>query len=57
MLMGLLIHANDLCLYMLQVCVDIFVTTQTYIDIASMSVIPRITGGQVLENVYSCNVL
>ncbi|PQP95396.1 protein transport protein Sec24-like [Prunus yedoensis var. nudiflora] len=30
-----------------QVCVDIFITTQTYIDIASMSVIPRITGGQV----------
>ncbi|XP_022773266.1 protein transport protein Sec24-like At4g32640 isoform X2 [Durio zibethinus] len=30
-----------------QVCVDIFVTTQTYIDIASISVIPRTTGGQV----------
>ncbi|GLT85060.1 hypothetical protein SLE2022_032620 [Rubroshorea leprosula] len=30
-----------------QVCVDIFITTQTYIDIASVSVIPRTTGGQV----------
>ncbi|KAK1288191.1 Protein transport protein Sec24-like CEF [Acorus calamus] len=30
-----------------QVCVDIFITTQTYVDIASMSVVPRITGGQV----------
>ncbi|XP_027367987.1 protein transport protein Sec24-like At4g32640 isoform X2 [Abrus precatorius] len=30
-----------------QVCVDVFVTTQTYVDIASMSVIPRTTGGQV----------
>ncbi|XP_010523551.1 PREDICTED: protein transport protein Sec24-like At4g32640 [Tarenaya hassleriana] len=30
-----------------QVCVDIFITTQTYIDIASISVIPRTTGGQV----------
>ncbi|KAJ0013418.1 hypothetical protein Pint_20562 [Pistacia integerrima] len=30
-----------------QVCVDVFLTTQTYVDIASISVIPRITGGQV----------
>ncbi|PPD68150.1 hypothetical protein GOBAR_DD34967 [Gossypium barbadense] len=30
-----------------QVCVDVFVTTQTYVDIASISVIPRTTGGQV----------
>ncbi|KAK1353434.1 Transport protein Sec24-like [Heracleum sosnowskyi] len=30
-----------------QVCVDAFITTQTYIDIASISVIPRTTGGQV----------
>ncbi|XP_047315997.1 protein transport protein Sec24-like At4g32640 [Impatiens glandulifera] len=30
-----------------QVCVDVFITTQSYIDIASVSVIPRTTGGQV----------
>ncbi|XP_077250435.1 protein transport protein SEC24 C-like [Tasmannia lanceolata] len=30
-----------------QVCVDVFITTQTYIDIASISVVPRTTGGQV----------
>ncbi|XVF39318.1 hypothetical protein PTKIN_Ptkin01aG0025000 [Pterospermum kingtungense] len=30
-----------------QVCVDVFVTTQTYVDIASISVIPKTTGGQV----------
>ncbi|PRQ41322.1 putative von Willebrand factor, type A, Zinc finger, Sec23/Sec24-type, sec23/Sec24, trunk [Rosa chinensis] len=30
-----------------QVCVDIFITTQTYMDIASISVIPRTTGGQI----------
>ncbi|XP_022768178.1 protein transport protein Sec24-like At4g32640 isoform X2 [Durio zibethinus] len=30
-----------------QVCVDVFVTTQTYVDTASISVIPRTTGGQV----------
>ncbi|KAL5542489.1 hypothetical protein UlMin_010199 [Ulmus minor] len=30
-----------------QVCVDIFITTQTYADITSISVIPRTTGGQV----------
>ncbi|OIV91281.1 hypothetical protein TanjilG_01812 [Lupinus angustifolius] len=30
-----------------QVCVDVFVTTQTYVDIASISIIPRTTGGQV----------
>ncbi|OMO96448.1 hypothetical protein COLO4_15270 [Corchorus olitorius] len=30
-----------------QVCVDVFLTTQTYIDIASISVIPGTTGGQV----------
>ncbi|CAN6543653.1 unnamed protein product [Malus baccata var. baccata] len=35
-----------------QVCVDLFITTQSdsYIDIASVSVIPRTTGGQVLLN-------
>ena len=31
----------------LQVCVDVFITTQTYVDVASISVIPRTTGGQV----------
>lgn len=36
---------------MLQVCVDVFVTTQTYVDIASISAIPRTTGGQVYMNV------
>ncbi|XP_031488075.1 protein transport protein Sec24-like At4g32640 isoform X1 [Nymphaea colorata] len=30
-----------------QVCVDLFATTQSYVDIASLSVIPRTTGGQV----------
>ncbi|XP_015571531.2 protein transport protein Sec24-like At4g32640 isoform X1 [Ricinus communis] len=30
-----------------QVCVDVFLTTQTYVDITSISVIPRTTGGQV----------
>ncbi|XVF64559.1 hypothetical protein PTKIN_Ptkin09bG0178500 [Pterospermum kingtungense] len=30
-----------------QVCVDVFITSQTYVDIASISVIPRTTGGQV----------
>ncbi|XP_017698115.3 protein transport protein Sec24-like At4g32640 [Phoenix dactylifera] len=30
-----------------QVCVDIFLTTQTFVDIASISVVPRTTGGQV----------
>ncbi|GLU01056.1 hypothetical protein SLE2022_183820 [Rubroshorea leprosula] len=30
-----------------QVCVDLFITSQTYVDIASVSVIPRTTGGQV----------
>lgn len=30
-----------------QVCVDVFLTTQNYIDIASISVIARTTGGQV----------
>ncbi|KAG6736780.1 hypothetical protein POTOM_060325 [Populus tomentosa] len=29
-----------------QVCVDVFITTQTYVDIASISVIPKTTGGQ-----------
>ncbi|KAH1190561.1 Protein transport protein Sec24-like [Glycine max] len=32
-----------------QVCVDVFVTTQTYVDIASISAIPRTTGGQKQE--------
>ncbi|XP_021741740.1 protein transport protein Sec24-like At4g32640 [Chenopodium quinoa] len=30
-----------------QVCVDFFITTQSYVDIASTSVIPKTTGGQV----------
>ncbi|XP_039120781.1 protein transport protein Sec24-like At4g32640 isoform X1 [Dioscorea cayenensis subsp. rotundata] len=30
-----------------QVCVDIFLTTQSFVDIASISVVPRTTGGQV----------
>ncbi|XP_059451027.1 protein transport protein SEC24 C-like [Corylus avellana] len=30
-----------------QVCVDVFITTQAYVDIASISVVPRTTGGQV----------
>lgn len=30
-----------------QVCVDIFITTQSYVDIASISVVPKTTGGQV----------
>ncbi|KAK4486180.1 hypothetical protein RD792_008849 [Penstemon davidsonii] len=30
-----------------QVCVDLFITSQTYVDIASLSVVPRTTGGQV----------
>ncbi|XP_075480744.1 protein transport protein SEC24 C-like isoform X2 [Primulina tabacum] len=30
-----------------QVSVDLFVTTQTYVDITSLSVVPRTTGGQV----------
>ncbi|MCD7454105.1 hypothetical protein HAX54_023467 [Datura stramonium] len=29
-----------------QVCVDVFLTTQSYVDIASISVLPRTTGGQ-----------
>ncbi|KAM7280123.1 hypothetical protein ACFE04_007257 [Oxalis oulophora] len=32
-----------------QVCVDVFLTTQTYVDIASISVIHRTTGGQVYD--------
>ncbi|KAB5556342.1 hypothetical protein DKX38_007251 [Salix brachista] len=32
-----------------QVCVDVFITTQTYVDIASISVIPKTTGGQLKE--------
>ncbi|GMY18747.1 protein transport protein Sec24-like At4g32640 [Fagus crenata] len=30
-----------------QICVDVFITTQTYVDMGSISVIPRTTGGQV----------
>lgn len=30
-----------------QVSVDVFITTQSYVDIASISVIPRTTGGQL----------
>ncbi|XP_042480943.1 protein transport protein Sec24-like At4g32640 [Macadamia integrifolia] len=32
-----------------QVCVDVFITTQSYVDIASISVVPKTTGGQVLS--------
>ncbi|KAJ3671893.1 hypothetical protein LUZ60_007972 [Juncus effusus] len=30
-----------------QVCVDLFLTTQTFVDIASLSVVPQTTGGQI----------
>ncbi|GLJ22020.1 hypothetical protein SUGI_0412500 [Cryptomeria japonica] len=30
-----------------QVCVDLFLTSQSYVDIASITVVPRTTGGQV----------
>jgi protein transport protein SEC24 len=30
-----------------QVCVDLLLMSQSYVDIASLSVVPRITGGQV----------
>ncbi|CAA0806865.1 Protein transport protein Sec24-like [Striga hermonthica] len=30
-----------------QVCIDLFITTQSYVDIASLSVFPRTTGGQI----------
>ncbi|XP_071717053.1 protein transport protein SEC24 C-like isoform X2 [Rutidosis leptorrhynchoides] len=30
-----------------QVSVDVFITTQSYVDIASISVIPKMTGGQI----------
>ncbi|GAB2282340.1 Protein transport protein Sec24C [Dionaea muscipula] len=30
-----------------QVCVDVFISSQSYVDIASISVVPRTTGGQV----------
>ncbi|KAJ4810599.1 Protein transport protein sec24 [Rhynchospora pubera] len=30
-----------------QVCVDVFLITQTYVDIASISVVPSTTGGQI----------
>ncbi|GAB4858715.1 Protein transport protein Sec24C [Ancistrocladus abbreviatus] len=30
-----------------QVCVDVFIVSQNYVDIASISVVPRTTGGQV----------
>ncbi|XP_042483805.1 protein transport protein Sec24-like At4g32640 [Macadamia integrifolia] len=30
-----------------QVCVDVFITTQSYVDIASVSVVPKTTGGQI----------
>ncbi|KAG0465602.1 hypothetical protein HPP92_019766 [Vanilla planifolia] len=30
-----------------QVCVDVFITTQAFVDLASISVVPRTTGGQV----------
>ncbi|KAL5204376.1 hypothetical protein ABZP36_009247 [Zizania latifolia] len=30
-----------------QVCVDVFLTTQSYVDVASISVVPNTTGGRV----------
>lgn len=39
-------HASIIS-YHFQVCVDLFITTQTYVDIASLSVVTRTTGGQV----------
>ncbi|KAJ8542302.1 hypothetical protein K7X08_017168 [Anisodus acutangulus] len=30
-----------------QICVDVFLTTKSYVDIASISVIPKTTGGQL----------
>jgi protein transport protein SEC24 len=30
-----------------QVCADLFLTSQNYLDIASLSVVPRTTGGQI----------
>eukprot|EP00249_Psilotum_nudum_P012247 c23671_g1_i1 orf=107-3535(+) len=30
-----------------QVCVDLFITTHAYVDIASLAVVPRTTGGQI----------
>ncbi|KAJ7297452.1 hypothetical protein O6H91_Y056200 [Diphasiastrum complanatum] len=30
-----------------QVCVDVFLTSQTFVDIASITVVPRTTGGQM----------
>ncbi|KAJ7560650.1 hypothetical protein O6H91_04G138900 [Diphasiastrum complanatum] len=30
-----------------QVCVDVFLTSQTFVDISSIAVVPRTTGGQV----------
>lgn len=35
-----------------QVCVDLFITSQAYVDMASISDIPRTTGGQVASNIY-----
>jgi protein transport protein SEC24 len=37
-----------------QVCVDVFLTTQSYVDIASISVVPQTTGGRVgiLPTIY-----
>lgn len=42
------IYPEKTCMFInLQVCVDVFLTTQTFVDIASISVVPRTTGGQV----------
>jgi Sec23/Sec24 trunk domain len=43
------VYPEKTCIFFLnlQVCVDVFLTTQTYVDIASISVVPRTTGGQV----------
>lgn len=35
-----------------QVCADLFLTSQNYLDIASLSVVPRTTGGQVCMPYY-----
>jgi len=38
-----------------QVCVDVFLTTQSYVDIASISVVPQTTGGRVGILPSTCN--
>ena len=47
-----LFSLNCIKTFILQVCVDLFLTTQNYVDIASLAVLPRSTGGQV----YFCQI-